>query len=64
MEYQYAIRIHAYSMYLADMLKVLLKIMSSAETIISAAASQSKNNVTKVSVNIPNRNNCGNFFHR
>lgn len=64
MKYQYAIRTHVCSMCLAEMLKVLLKIMLLTETIISTAASQSKNYVTEVFVNILNRNNCGNFFHR
>ena len=64
MKCQYAIRIHVWSMRLADTLKVLLKIISLTETIISTAASQSKNDITEVSVNILNRNNCSNFLHR
>ena len=60
----YIIREHVCSMCLADALKVLLKNIPLMETIISTAASQSKNDITEVSVNILNRNNCSNFLHR
>ena len=59
----YIIREHVCSMCLADALKVLLKNIPLMETIISTAASQSKNDVTEASVTILNKDDCRNFFH-